>query len=222
MKQSLNLPISTHLSQVFGWMFYAITVTCCSVILMYYFPGVIDYFEENTIYIIPLILIQILFVLLLTLITDRLEARQAVLLLTLYSMITGFTISIDLFAFPITALVGLLMIISGVYGLLSLSVYVLKHAMNGLRLYSFMLLCGFFITVIVMLYLRLKMPETIINFFMISLISAITVYEVGRIKKATFMGLPGSKHPAIDALKMYSMYIAVFINILDIVEQERS
>ncbi len=204
---------TTYISKVFGWMFYAMLLSGVSSFLVYTNSALQEFIFGSAIRFYGLIIAELVIVLSFSTLANRINTATAFLLFSLYSLLTGLTLSVILFAYAPKVIAGAFLMASSVYGIMAIYGYVTKVSLSGLRVFFFMGITSIIVVTIANIFLKSSGLNLIINYAALLVFSGLTAYDMQRIKNS---GMQTTNRALQDALGMYLNFINIFISILNI------
>lgn len=220
MPTAIQTKATTYISRVFGWMFYAMTLSGISSVLVYSSDALQKVLFENSTVSYILIILQLGAVFGLSLLVNKINGFVALILFTLYSVLTGLTLSSLLFLYDIKMLSGAFLMTAGIYGVMSIIGFTTKVNLSSLRVFFLMSLFGIVIASLVNIFLQSSGLDLILSYAAIFLFSGLTAYDMQRIKETSSFGYVENKYAIIDALSMYLNFINIFVNIVRILDRD--
>jgi FtsH-binding integral membrane protein len=209
---------STYISKVFGWMFYAMLLSGVAAVLVFNNTAMQDFIFGSPIRFYGLLIAEFVIVLTFSGLANRVSSATALLLFSVYSVLTGLTLSVILFAYAPKTIGGAFLMASSVYGIMAIIGFVTKKSLSGIRVFLLMGLISVIVVSIANIFLKSTGLNLILNYVTLFVFSGLTAYDMQRIKNA---GYQTTNRALQDALSMYLNFINIFISILNIVNGGR-
>lgn len=208
--------LSSYMSRVFAWMFYGVVISGISALIMYSSPVLQYLIFGNSLVFYTILIAEFITVILVSRVINRINTLTAIGLFTLYSFLTGLTLSVVLFAYAPMTLVSALLMTASVYGIMAIIGYTTKVNLSGLGTFFMMSVIGIIIASIVNIFLQSDAFSVILSYMTIVVFAGLTAYDMQRIRQASEMGITENRYAILDALGMYINFINIFLSILNI------
>jgi uncharacterized protein len=215
---AIQTKTTTYMSKVFGWMLYAMVISGITSVALYNASADIQYaiLSKATIF----WFLQLGAVIGLGLLLRRINTVVAFILFTVYSMLTGVTLTIIMYAYAPKMIGGAFLMAAGIYGVMAVIGYTTKINLSGLRTFFIMAVLGIIGMSILNIFLGSDMLGLILSYVVIVVFAGLTAYDMQRIRQTSEMGYTDTKYALYDALGMYINFINIFLSILNIVSRD--
>jgi uncharacterized protein len=212
----IQTKLSSYLSRVFAWMVLAMALSGIASFLVYSSETLQNIIFSSPIVFYSIIIGEFIVVGTLSARIQKMSPAVAFGLFALYSILTGLTLSVILFAYAPKMLVGAFLMASSVYGIMAVIGYTTKVNLSGLRVFFTMAIIGIIVASIANIFLKLTGLSLVLNYVTLIVFSGLTAYDMQRIRANNEQGYIENKYAIVDALGMYINFINIFISILNI------
>ena len=212
------------LAKVFGWMFLGLLVTAG---VAAWFSQTVDmttFVDDNPFVFIGAIIGQLVLVIALVAMVNRISPALAMAMFLLYSGLTGFVFSMIISAYTTGSIASTFAITAGMFGAMALYGFVTKRDLSSLGSILFMALIGFIIATIVNLIWFNETIYWVLTGIGILIFCGLTAYDMQKLKEigAGEMDEEASDRAAIvGALALYLDFINLFLLLLRIFGSSR-
>ncbi len=208
--------------RVYAWMFLGLLISGATA---YVVSGNSSFYElilYNGIIFYGLIIFELVLVLLLVWLFNRISTTLALVMFLLYSFVTGLTLSAIFLVYTLGS-IGLVFFISaGMFGVISLYGYITKADLTKMGQILFMGLLGIVIASIVNLFLANSVMDFVISILAVIIFTGLTAYDTQKIKRMAGVGNIDVKKQAIrGALSLYLDFINLFLHLLRLLGKRR-
>ena len=156
----------------------------------------------------------------------KVSANTATLLFILYSFVTGLTLSVIFLVYTINSINLVFFITAGMFGIMSFLGYTTKTDLTKFGPILLMGLLGIIIAGFLNFIFKNSMLDFIITIIGVIIFTALTAYDVQRIKKTNILGNEGTdedkKEAIIGALTLYLDFINLFLKLLRLTGKRRN
>jgi FtsH-binding integral membrane protein len=209
---------TVFLAKVFNWMALGLGIT-----------GLVAYFTAHTSLAMAIIGSPIFFILMigelglvfyLSARIEKIQASTASSLFIGYSVLNGLTLSVVFLAYTSSSIAGTFFITAGMFGAMAVYGLVTKRDLSGWGSFLFMGLVGIIIASIVNIFLKSSGMYWMISLIGVFIFTALTAYDVQKIKRIGEEGIMTQGHEAIrkgsimGALSLYLDFINLFLMLL--------
>jgi len=150
--------------------------------------------------------------------TNKLNARQTVLLFVLYSVLMGMSLSSIFIVFTSTSIFKTFIITAGMFGVMAIMGYTTKTDLTKLGSILLMALFGMIIAVLVNMFTHSARLELIISIVGVIVFTGLTAYDVQKIKQIGQTGINDgevmTKVTIFAALSLYLDFLNLFLYLL--------
>lgn len=202
---------SNILGQTFFWMFMGLLAT--GIIAWYsYTSGMVLELNFQMLAILELVV-----VLLFSFLFRRLSATLVTFLYFTYAIINGLTFSTIFYVFQLESIISLFLITAGAFGVLAyIGIKTDKDLTNWGTTLSVLLIAGLILSVI-NLFMGNSMFEIILDWALLIIFGAVTIYDVNKIKKMEeYAVMEPDKLYIYGAMEIYLDFINIFLRILSL------
>ncbi len=212
------------LAKVFGWMFLGLLVTAG---VAAWFSQTVDmetFVADNPFIFFGAIIAQLVLVIALVAMVNRMAPALAMAMFLLYSGLTGFVFSMIISGYTTGSIASTFAITAGMFGAMALFGYVTKRDLSSLGSILFMALIGFIIASIVNLIWFNETIYWVLTGIGILIFCGLTAYDMQKLKEigAGEMDEQASDRAAVvGALALYLDFINLFLLLLRIFGRTR-
>lgn len=204
--------------KVYGWMCLALVVSGLTAFWVASSPALIELILLNRGVFFAIIIVEVLLVIGLVALIERISAVAAGFMFLLYSFMTGLTLSVIFLVFTIESIGLTFFITAGMFGAMSVYGFFTKADLTRMGQILYMALFGIIIGTIVNIFLRSAMTDFIISIFGVIIFTGLTAYDTQKIKKMNIIGNEGTEEDTKEAirgaLKLYLDFINLFLYLL--------
>lgn len=209
------------LQRVFSWMFVGLSLTAIIAFGLSLNPNVPKFLAANPVVFYSLIGLELLTVLGLSFLINRINVFFATLGFFFYAALNGVTFTLILSYFQLGTIGTAFGVAAGMFGVCAALGYFTKLDLSKLGTIAIMALIGLIIATIVNIFLANDTMTMIISYVGVIVFAALTAYDVQRIKKMNATaGQYGeesvTKLAIIGALMLYLDFINMFFYLLQI------
>lgn len=214
--QSLDVYVSKVMRQVFVKMFLAMLITAASAYAVLSIPALAMFIFSNSWVYWGLLIGEIVMVMALSALINKLNNATATLLFYAYSILNGMTLSCIVFMYTMASIGLTFMITAGVFATMAIYGYVTKSDLTKFGTFMTMALFGLIICIVVNLFMHSSTMEWIISFAGVVIFIGLTAWDVQKIKRMAAMSDYNSagKIATIGALSLYLDFINLFLYLL--------
>lgn len=150
--------------------------------------------------------------------TNKLNARQAISLFVLYSVLMGMSLSSIFIVYTGTSIVKTFIITAGMFGVMAIMGYTTKTDLTKLGSILLMALFGMIIAILVNMFTHSARLEYIISIVGVIIFTGLTAYDVQKIKEIGQTGVNDgevmTKVTIFAALSLYLDFLNLFLYLL--------
>ena len=198
--------------------------------------GAISYIVSNNIQIIKailenqplfwgLIIGELVLVIVLSAMINRISFTTALILFALYSVINGVTLAPLFIVFTAESIASAFFVTAGTFGAMAIFGYITKFDLSGIGKILIMALFGLIIASIVNIFLASSQMEMIINYAGVLIFTGLTAYDTQKIKNLVQENINNEniipKLSVIGSLTLYLDFINLFIKLLQLMGKRK-
>lgn len=220
--------VQSFMYRVFGWMSYALALTGFTAYYIAQTPSISNIIWRSGWSLLLLIIAQFVIVIALSAAIQRnsISYGTAFVLFTLYSVLTGATLSGLFFVFTTGSLATTFFITAGMFASMALYGAITKADLTSMGSILYMALVGIIISLFINVFVRSSMFDLIISCIGVIVFAGLTAYDVQKItnlaKQTDITETQFGRNIAIlAALQLYLDFVNLFINLLHILGQRR-
>jgi FtsH-binding integral membrane protein len=216
----------SFVSQVFGWMCFALVITGLVAFATANSATLANAILGNKIVFYGLLIGQLLLVLGLTALINKISAAVGTAVFILYAAVNGLTLSVIFFAFTEGSLAGTFFITAGTFGIMCLIGYTTRRDLTGIGGICSMALIGLIIASIVNLFWSNSALYWITTYAGVLIFVGLTAYDMQKIKNYSAGAAQAAegevpKGAILGALALYLDFINLFLFFLRIFGRRR-
>lgn len=221
-----NVPTHVQTNQrlmqrVFSWMFVGLSMTAIIAFVLSLNPNVPKFLAANPLVFYGLIGLELLTVLGLSFLINRMNAFFATFAFFFYAALNGVTFTLILAFFELGTIATAFFVAAGMFGTCAVLGYVTKMDLSKLGTIAIMALIGLIIATVVNIFLNNDTLTMIISYVGVIVFCALTAYDVQKIKNMNeYASQYGeeevTKLAIIGALMLYLDFINIFFYLLRI------
>lgn len=198
--------------------------------------GAISYIVSNNIQIIKailenqplfwgLIIGELVLVMVLSAMINRISFTTALILFALYSVINGVTLAPLFIVFTAESIASAFFVTAGTFGAMAIFGYITKFDLSGIGKILIMALFGLIIASIVNIFLASSQMEMITNYAGVLIFTGLTAYDTQKIKNMVQENINNEniipKLSVIGSLTLYLDFINLFIKLLQLMGKRK-
>ena len=198
--------------------------------------GAISYIVSNNIQIVEAILTnlplfwgliigELVLVIVLSAMINRISFTTALILFALYSVINGVTLAPLFIVFTKESIASAFFVTAGTFGAMAIFGYITKFDLSGIGKILIMALFGLIIASIVNIFLASSQMEMIINYAGVLIFTGLTAYDTQKIKNLVQENINNEniipKLSVIGSLTLYLDFINLFIKLLQLMGKRK-
>lgn len=217
---SAPINISAYMTRVFGWMTLALTITALTALSVASSDALVNLFLANKFVFYGLIIGQLLLVMGISGLINRISSTLATLLFIIYSAANGLTLSVLFLAYAQSSIALAFFITAGTFAFMVAYGYFTNRDLTSMGSLLFMGLIGIIIASVVNLFMSSETLYWIISYAGVFIFVGLTAYDAQKIKNQALLMNDDSetaqKGAILGALTLYLDFINLFIFILRI------
>lgn len=220
---SLSFP--TLMRKVYLWMSLALVITAVTAYGVGSTPNLLTMVWSTKYVPIILIVVQLGLVLGLSTAIQKMSLMSATAIFTLYSIVTGITLSSLLVIYSPTILTKVFLITAGMFGSMAFIGYTTKSDLTSIGKFAFMALIGLIIASVVNMFLHSPSFDYILSYIGVAIFIGLTAYDSQKIKEMLATcpdgGEEAQKLALLGSLTLYLDFINLFLYLLRIFGRSR-
>ena len=201
-------------TKVFGWMFLGLLVTAATSFIAFHSDTLQDIIFGNIGVMLGLIVAQFVLVIVLSARVNKMNFSTALVSYLLYTIINGLTLSVIFLVYNIGTIYLAFGVTALTFGAISVFGAVTKKDLSGVGSIAIMALFGLIIGSVVNMFFASSMLDWVITYAGIIIFTALTAYDVQKIKNLSQSGVNNNNLAIIGALTLYLDFINLFLRIL--------
>ncbi|MBN2266972.1 MAG: Bax inhibitor-1/YccA family protein [Candidatus Babeliaceae bacterium] len=212
--------------RVFGWMAYALALTGFTAYYIAITPSLSNLFLKNGLVLMLLFLGQIGLVVALSAAITRLSYSAAFTMFSIYSVLTGITLSTIFLFFTTASIASVFFITAGMFASFALYGAFTKANLTSMGSILRMALWGIIISLLVNIFLRSQTFDLIISIIGVVVFAGLTAYDIQKItalaRQTDVAESEFGKVLSINAaLQLYLDFVNLFLNLLTLFGQRK-
>lgn len=224
-QRSLEERITNYMSMVYGFMALAFGITAATAYYVSITPSIYKPIFASPWIVFGVFLIQILFVVALTILLPKLSFSVALLLFFGYAISLGLTLSVIFLRFQMSSIYLAFFISAGMFAAMAIYGYFTRTDLTSIGNLLFMALFGLLIGLLVNLFLKSSMFDVFLSALGVIIFTGLIAYDSQRIKQIGRLMLAGgnaeSKVAIFGALTLYLDFVNLFLYMLTLVGRKR-
>jgi uncharacterized protein len=212
------------MQRVFSWMFAGLFMTAIIAYVLSQNENVTQYLLKNQMILFGIWIVNLLLVIGLSFLLQRLSVFAATFAFFLYAGLNGVSFSLILAYFHAGTIYAAFFIAAGMFGLFAVLGYVTKIDLTRIGSIAIMLLIGIILASLVnVFWLKSSMLGLIISYVLVALFCIITAYDIQNIKRMSREAYDedtAAKMAIFGALMLYIDFILIFQNLLQILSSD--
>lgn len=203
------------LGKTFFLMFLGLLGTALVAIYLYSSGRIVKLLTSNMLEV--MVLVEFLVVILFSLLFKKLPASVVTILYFVYAFINGVSFSLIFAAFELNSIIYLFVAAAALFGIFAYMGYKSKKDLSNWSNYLMPLLFVCLIVSIVNIFLGNSLLDIILDWVILILFFAITMYDINKIKELQHVEcIDQNKIYVYGAMELYLDFINIFIRILSI------
>lgn len=207
----------TFITRVYGWMSIALMITGSVAYLTATTPTLTQLIFSNTLFFYGLLILEILLVIGLSGLINKINAITATILFVIYSIVNGLTLSVIFLVYTQGSIASTFFITAATFGIMSAYGYFTKKDLTSMGNIMMMALIGLIIASVVNIFMKSELLYWIITYAGILIFVGLTASDTQKIKNfnAAAQEEEAVKKSAIlGALTLYLDFINLFLMLL--------
>ena len=211
--------------KVYGWMAFALAITGLVAMYTASSPAMVNAIVGNKIVFYGLIIAEVLLVISLVGMLNKMSSTTAIGVFILYSILNGLTLSVIFLAFTATSIATTFFITGGIFAIMSAYGYFTGNDLTKFGSLLLMLLIGLIIASIINIFLNSTTLYWITTYAGVFIFTGLIAYDTQKIKDMGAYVQEGTeahkKGAVMGALALYLDFINLFIMLLRIFGDRR-
>ncbi|MFN8284916.1 MAG: Bax inhibitor-1/YccA family protein [Chitinophagales bacterium] len=211
--------------KVYGWMCAALVLTGVTAYIVATTPSIMQYVFTNLTVLYVLLGVELLMVIGLSSMINKMSANMATAVFVLYSVVNGLTLSFIFLVYTSGSIAFTFFITAATFGVMSAYGYFTKKDLTSWGNLLVMALLGLVIASIGNLFMKSDTLMWITTYAGILIFVGLTAYDTQRIKNTNIIGNEGTdedrKEAIIGALTLYLDFINLFLKLLRLFGRRR-
>lgn len=166
-------------------------------------------------------IIEIILVIFLSSRVMKMKSSTARVVFILYSFFTGLTFSSIFIVYNLSSILTVFLIASVLFGIMAFMGYNTKFDLTKVGSYLFFGLLAVIIVGLVNIFLASSALSLFISIICVIIFFGITAYDIQKLKRLQYSGIPEENLAIYGALQLYLDFINIFINLLNIFGDNR-
>ncbi|HJO94685.1 MAG TPA: Bax inhibitor-1/YccA family protein [Victivallales bacterium] len=208
------------ITRVYGWMCFALVITGLVALFVASTPQIVGIIITNQILFIGLIIVEILAVVAMTALINKISFFSASALFIGYAVLNGITFSVILLGFTGASVASAFFATAGTFAVMSCYGWYTKKDLTTIGNLCFMALIGIIIASVVNIFLHSSMMYWIITYVGVLIFVGLIAYDTQKIKRMSGQfevnSEIGKKAALMGALALYLDFINLFLMLLRI------
>lgn len=207
------------MSKVFTWMTFALIITGVTAYGVASSPTLLRTLFTSDSLFLGLLLAQMVLVLVLTAVLNRLSVVMATFLFILYSVLNGVLLSGIFVLYTMTSISKVFFITAGTFGTMAIYGYCTRKNLASMGKILFMALIGLVIATVVNLFMKSSGLEYIISYVGVVVFSGLTAWDmqkINRLLQREYDNESTQKMCLLGAMTLYLDFVNLFLNFVKI------
>lgn len=209
---------AAYMTQVYGWMSIALLITATVAIWTASSETMLNLILGNRLIFFGLIAAELILVMALSAIVNRVSALAATAMFIGYSALNGLTLSIVFLIYTGSSIASTFFITAGTFAAMSAYGYFTKTDLTRMGNLLLMALIGLIIASVVNIFLQNETVYWITSFLGVLIFTGLTAYDTQKIKELYAVGTTDAesdrKGAIMGALRLYLDFINLFLYLL--------
>lgn len=224
-QEQIALAQSSFITKVYAWMSGALIITGIVAAWAASTPAVSEIIFGNRWVFYGLIIGELLMVVYLTSVINKIDAQTATFVFLSYAALNGLTMSVIFLLYTSASIASTFYVTAGTFGAMSLYGYYTKKDLTSIGNIAFMGLIGIIIASVVNMFMKNEMMYWVITYIGVLIFVALTAYDTQKIKQigANFDEDSDEtrKVAILGALTLYLDFINLFLYLLRLFGKRR-
>ncbi len=217
---SQQMAVSRFVSQTYGWMFVGLLITGFVSMGVASSEAALRLILENRVIFYGALIAEVLLVMWMTSVFERLSATAATFGFLAYSALNGVTLSMIFLVYTMSSIGQVFLISAGMFGGLAVYGTVTKKNLTNLGAFVGMGVWGLILVGLVNLFIQSDALSMALSVVGVLVFSGLTAYDAQRIRSLAYQYAGGgyrsdaSKGAVFGALSLYLNFINLFLSLL--------
>lgn len=224
-QEQIAVAQANFITRVYAWMSGALIVTGIVAAWAAFTPAVSQIIFGNRWVFYALIISELLLVVYLTSVINKIDAQTATFVFLSYAALNGLTMSVIFLLYTSASIASTFYVTAGTFGAMSLYGYYTKKDLTSFGNIAFMGLIGIIIASVVNMFMKNEMLYWVITYIGVLIFVALTAYDTQKIKAMAHISEEGSdeerKVAIMGALMLYLDFINLFLYLLRLFGKRR-
>ena len=217
---------SRFFAQVYGWMAAGLGLTGGIALIASSSPALMEFVFGNRLVFFGLIIAEFLLVGFLSARAIEWSQGKVQAAFIGYAVLNGLTLSCIFLVYTYASIASTFFVAGGAFGVMSLFGYLTKSDLSGWGKLLSMALIGLVLAMVVNIFMRNSILETVTSFIGVLLFVALTAYDTQKLKQMALLGVTegeevSNKISVLGALTLYLDFINLFLFLLRIFGRRR-
>ena len=217
--------VQAVLYRVFAWMFFALFLTGITSYYVSQTAAIRDILLKNSLVFIGLFIAQIALVVYLSTRIFQIKQFTAFALFSLYSVLTGVTLSVIFLVYETGSIVSTFFVASAMFASMAIYGAVTKADLTGIGSFLGMALWGLILALIINLFLQSSMFDLVAAMIGVVIFAGLTAYDIQKIKmiaeRADLSDKAVVSVALMASLTLYLDFINLFLSLLRVMGNRR-
>jgi len=212
------------LPKVFGWMTLGLAISALTAYWAAGTPAVLNVVLGNQTVFFGLLILEVVLVILLSWLIQRISAGAATALFLVYSFVNGLTLSAVVLLFTDASLASTFLIAAAMFGAMALYGYATGRDLSRLGSILLMALIGLIVASVVNIFINNNMLEFVISAVGVLIFAGLTAYDLQKLKQMNMFAADDAtraKQAVFGALMLYLDFINIFLSLLNFTGRRR-
>lgn len=217
---------SAFINRVYAWMTCGLAAT--GSVAWYLGTQKIEFMLKHQNLVLPLIVVEVLLVIALGGLINKINSAVAGVMFGVYSLINGVTLSWIFLAYQLGSVANVFFITCATFAGMSAYGYITKRSLEGIGSFCMMALWGLIIAGIVNIFWHNDLAQFVVSSLGVLVFVGLTAYDTQKIKMLALSAAEGNvdgessrKYAIIGALELYLDFINLFIYLLRLFGKRR-
>lgn len=218
-ERSVQVAVNTFMCDVYTWMTAGLAAT--GVVAWYLGVKNPEFIVQHASWFTPLIVIELLLVLAIGWMIDKISPAVAGIMFAVYAVLNGMTLSWIFLAYELGSVGTIFLVTAGTFGGMSLFGYITKRDLTGIGSLCMMGLWGLVISAVVNIFWKNDMLQFMTSCVGVVVFVGLTAYDTQKIKMIALASADGEitganarKLAVLGALTLYLDFINLFLYLL--------
>lgn len=225
MEQSYSKSVSGFMYKVYAWMTAGLALTSFTAYSIYDQQALFQSIIHNRILFFGLLIAQVVLVIALTAMINKISFFVATMGFALYSVLVGVTLSVIFAIYNAQSIYMVFGLTAGIFLIMATYGYITKADLTSMGNLFLMLLIGIVVCSVVNWFVQSSTFDYVISFIAIIVFTGLIAYDVQKIKYIAsdleYHNESSSKIAIVCALTIYLDFINLFLNLLNLLGKRK-